>query len=143
MVLEPQDDEAGMKARDIIPGWPRGRSTSRPLAKGSVWPWNYVHSLISGEVIAVIQREELPGLSRRPYLNAPYFDHATAALDWAARAEERVGNQVEEQRKAEMMEAWYEVKRWEAGGNLKPQPLGEWITSLLLSSYKDLKLVKP
>ena len=96
-----------IKARDIIPGWPRGRSTSRPLAKGSAWPWKYAFSLTTGEFLGEYGGSDFEGLSRRPWP----ADSKTLHLDWAAREQERVGNQAEELRKAEMMEMYYVLKR--------------------------------
>jgi hypothetical protein len=90
------------KARDVVPGWPRGRSTSRAYVAGSVWPWVYVHELIGGTFLGVFPRMELEGLSRKPYVKPQ------------PPAEEAAAEQAEERRKADMMEGWYESKRLDA-----------------------------
>lgn len=95
-----------MKARDIIPGWPRGRSTSRPIQ-------------YSRKIAAFFATE------RFFISEAPFFDHALAAREWAEVAAESESEQAEERRKADMMEVWYESQRIEARGSLRPETSSE------------------
>lgn len=101
--------EQKLKSRDIIPGWPRGRSTSRPCAAGSVWPWVYVYSLMTPETefIGVFPCMELKGLSRRMKVD----DHTLSVTDSQMRQMDTEITQAEERRKAEMMEAWQQIER--------------------------------
>lgn len=72
------------KARDVVPGWPRGRSTSRPYPK----PLFDIGFLERGAAI----------------WDSYHWD------DWR-RYCDQVERLAEERRKADMMEAWYEKQR--------------------------------
>jgi hypothetical protein len=76
-----------MKARDIIRGWPRGRSTSRPLALS--------FRLYRAGVLCVL--DESNGMT------VMGVDHRWMQ-DWATEL-------AEERRKADMMEMFYVLKR--------------------------------
>lgn len=84
-----------MKAREIIPGWPRGRSTSR-------------HKRVQRPEYAV-----MPWI--RFTVNAFYEESSrrTDYLLWKA----------EERRKADMMEVWYWIQRSAARGTYYPEPI--------------------
>jgi hypothetical protein len=94
-----------LKARDIIPGWPRGRSTSLPCAKGTVWPWTYGWSLMTGEYLGEYCGPGFTGLNRIP-------PKAPKAEMENERAEER--------RKADMVEEWYAVERVQTRFSFEP-----------------------
>jgi hypothetical protein len=87
------------KARDIIPAWPRGRSTSQPLAQGSEWPWHYVLNPITGEVLGPFPKMDFIGLKR-----APSYRRLEPS------AAERRANKDEEERKADMMAMFYMLR---------------------------------
>lgn len=106
-----------MKARDIIPGWPRGRSTSRPLqkVKGRVhWPWQYFANIMTGEQFVVNHVGDFQGLKRKPLGRVVgggdfCFKHNVSCL--FKQCAECVHERAEERRKADMMEAWYSLQR--------------------------------
>lgn len=86
-----------MKARDIIPGWPRGRSTLAPVS--------FLRAFMRWPSFMEIYAWE--------YIGDPRF---TEDLE-AERAEEK--------RKADMMEAYYEMQRIEARGPLYAESIVE------------------
>lgn len=99
-----------MKAREIIPGWPRGRSTSRPYrvnVRGfdlfGFGQYQYTRACVLSETPA----ETVFGIDHR------------FMQDWAH-------GQAEERRKADMMEAWYAMeRRMRESGILYAKPPGE------------------
>jgi hypothetical protein len=97
-----------VKSRNPIPGWPRGRSTSRPCADGTVWPWQYVCDVISGKLIGVFDRADYIGLERSRPLRHILDGIPTGATE---RARDLAADQAEEERKTDMMEDWYAVER--------------------------------
>lgn len=107
-------DESRIKARNMVKGWPRGRSTSQPVAQGTVWPWTYAYCLLSGAFLGEFSGPGLIGLKRRPP---------------TPPVEELEAERAEERRKADMMDVWYEQKRMEARGKLRPQTIGEALMS--------------
>lgn len=88
------------KARDVVPNWPRGRSTSKPIQRLSS----------NGFMI-----------STEPYFLLDGFNYAGFQLECKETTEEWDEFNAEERRKAEMMEGWYEQQRIEARGPLYPQ----------------------
>lgn len=73
------------KARDIIPGWPRGRSTSRPIE-------------IDTKGLSLFDYKELCVFEETDELTVFGVDHRWKQ-DWSAK-------EIERRRKADMMEAW-------------------------------------
>jgi hypothetical protein len=109
------NEVAVLKARNIIPGWPRGRSTSRPLAAGSVWPWEYTYDLVTGELVHVGNRTEWQGLSRKKILPG-VLNPIVLRADHSATG--KAEDLAEERRKADMMEAYWKDQRSLAAGKI-------------------------
>lgn len=93
-----------MKARDIIPGWPRGRSTSKPYELEP--PPQMFGGADVGSVLDYSATETVFGVDHR------------WKQDWATK-------EIERRRKADMMEAWYMEQRISARGPFYPQPFSE------------------
>jgi hypothetical protein len=101
-----------MKSRDLIPGWPRGRSTSRPYE--SEQPPAMFGGSDVGSVLDYSATETVFGVDHR------------WKQDWAAK-------EIERRRKADMMEAFWLEQRVTARRKLRPEMLNE---RLLAANWK-------